>query len=115
MANVISVDFKATFDATEFDKGFGSVIASANNALVKIEQNNYDVLVVDIKLPDFTGTYLAEQVRKTKDTPIVFLTNYSTETVHEVANELNASLLTKKEALTTEGVLQDLIQKCVSV
>lgn len=87
---------------------------TCKQALAKVDEHDYDILLIDIKLPDFTGTYLAEQIRKTKDVPIVFLTNYSTETIHEVADELNASFLTKKEALTVEGVLQDTIQKYIT-
>ena len=46
-------------------------LAQARSALA---QNNYDLLILDINLPDGSGLELLEQVRKTSDVPVILLT-----------------------------------------
>lgn len=38
------------------------------------EQNAYDLLILDVNLPDGSGLELLEQVRKTSDVPVILLT-----------------------------------------
>lgn len=40
----------------------------------KLKENDYDLLLLDVMLPDGTGYELCEEVRKTSKIPIIFLT-----------------------------------------
>lgn len=55
----------------------GYNVDSANNietAKNKIKENNYDLLLLDVMLPDGTGYELCEEIRKNSEVPIIFLT-----------------------------------------
>ena len=60
-------------------------LAQARNALA---QNSYDLLILDINLPDGSGLELLEQVRKTSHVPVILLT----------ANDLEMDVVTGLEA-----------------
>lgn len=51
-------------------------------------QNNYDLLILDINLPDGSGLELLEQVRKTSDVPVILLT----------ANDMEMDIVTGLES-----------------
>ncbi len=70
-----------------------------SEALEKLSENEYCAILIDIKLPDFTGTYLAEQIRKEKNIPIAFLSNYDTNATKEVADEVRADIWMKSDVL----------------
>lgn len=81
---------------------YGYEVESANNcaeAIEKIKHNHYSLIITDIKLPDRTGTYLAEKIREHTKSPIAFLSNYDLSTVKEAAGHLDASYWLKSEAL----------------
>ena len=46
-------------------------LAQAQNALA---QNNYDLLILDINLPDGSGLELLEQIRQSSNLPVILLT-----------------------------------------
>ena len=60
-------------------------LAQAQNALA---QNSYDLLILDINLPDGSGLELLEQVRKTSRVPVILLT----------ANDMEMDVVTGLEA-----------------
>lgn len=60
-------------------------LAQAQNALA---QNSYDLLILDINLPDGSGLELLEQVRKTSRVPVILLT----------ANDLEMDVVTGLES-----------------
>ena len=60
-------------------------LAQAQNTLA---QNSYDLLILDINLPDGSGLELLEQVRKTSRVPVILLT----------ANDLEMDVVTGLEA-----------------
>ena len=50
---------------------------SGRKALEKVESDNYDLILLDVRMPDMNGFDVCEQLRanpKTKDIPIIFLT-----------------------------------------
>lgn len=73
---------------------------SCKEALEKLEQFNYSLVIIDVKLPDFTGTYLGEEISKTYNVPMAFLTNYGTETTKEIAEEIGAKYWYKPDIIT---------------
>ena len=60
-------------------------LAQAQNA---VADNSYDLLILDINLPDGSGLELLEQVRKTSRVPVILLT----------ANDLEMDVVTGLEA-----------------
>lgn len=55
----------------------GYTVDSANNienAKNKIKENKYNLLLLDVMLPDGTGYELCEEIRKTSEVSIIFLT-----------------------------------------
>ena len=60
-------------------------LAQAQNALA---QNSYDLLILDINLPDGSGLELLEQVRRTSHVPVILLT----------ANDLEMDVVTGLES-----------------
>ena len=61
------------------DEGYEiDTATNAKECLEKIEKNNYDLITVDIEMPDMNGLELAGEIRK-KNSPvkIILLTAYS--------------------------------------
>lgn len=50
------------------------VAESLAKAYESVKQNKYDMILLDVMLPDGTGYEFCEAVRKTSDVPIIFLT-----------------------------------------
>ena len=71
------------------DSGYSvSTEGSAIKALNQIEKNNYDLLIIDIMMPDIDGIALCKSVRNLpgcEKIPIIILTALSdSETMHDV-------------------------------
>lgn len=47
---------------------------TATEALTLVKENNYDIIVLDVMLPDFSGFDLCTEIRKYTFAPIIFLT-----------------------------------------
>lgn len=69
-----------------------SSVKNGNEVLKKLEKNNYDVILMDINMPQMDGMECARQIRSLKDgkkakTPIIAITgnapNYSMEDFKE--------------------------------
>lgn len=57
------------------NEGYDIEIANTYKAAInKVENNPYDLLILDVGLPDGNGFDICRNVRKTKSTPIIFLT-----------------------------------------
>lgn len=96
MANVISVDFTATFDASAFEKGFGLVIASANKAGGSIATGlAFDTApaLAKIKVISDGLEGLKAQVQAIRETKIGFMIE------HNINKELVDNLRGLKELL----------------
>lgn len=56
-------------------EGFHPVVRhTASSAMDTLQQESFDLLLLDITLPDGSGFNICEQVRKTSNTPVIFLT-----------------------------------------
>jgi CheY-like chemotaxis protein len=61
-------------------RGFDiSVAHSADQAVEKARQENFDLLISDIGLPDRTGYELMSELRQSKDLPGIALSGFGTE------------------------------------
>jgi two-component system, OmpR family, alkaline phosphatase synthesis response regulator PhoP len=75
------------------------VAASGREALIKIDENKYDLMMFDIIMPEIDGLELCKKVRtreEYKDIPIVFLTAKSREQDRIKGIEAGANLFLSK-------------------
>ncbi len=70
-----------SFDRVLSSKGYAVITAqSGEEALRKLNEENYDVVYTDIRMPGMSGLEVAEQVKARKPwTPVVIITGYGTE------------------------------------
>jgi CheY-like chemotaxis protein len=74
-------------------------VSSGEDALERVKQNEYDLLMLDIIMPEMNGFELCKKIRERealKETPIVFLTAKSREEDKEQGIEAGANLFLSK-------------------
>ena len=72
-------------------EGFDSVVArTGREALSLAEQSQFDLVLLDLNLPDTDGRDVARELRRRGDTPIVMLTARGTEMDRIVGLEIGA-------------------------
>lgn len=62
--------------------------ATSGDALDSFQENSFDLIVLDVGLPDRDGFELCKDIRKTSDIPIIFLTARSSEVDRIVGLEI---------------------------
>lgn len=67
-----------------------SWVVTAQEALALLENGQYALILLDVGLPDMDGFELARRIRKSFDTPILFLTARSSEIDRVVGLEIGA-------------------------
>lgn len=66
---------------------------NGKDGLKALENNTYDLVLLDIMLPDTNGLEILKQIKsqeKTKDIPVVLLTNLGQETIIKQGYDLGA-------------------------
>lgn len=105
-----------SFDRVLTSKGY-AVITAANGeeALLKLNNEHYDVVFTDIKMPGISGLEVAEQVKASQPwLPVVIVTGYGTGASEERAEAAGVSGFLRKPlspemiAASTEKALRDL-------
>ena len=83
---------------------------TAQEALDLIEKNDFDLFILDNRLPDASGVDLCEKIRETdKQTPIIFYSALAGEMFKKVANDAGADeYLVKPDDL---GIFAETVQK----
>lgn len=76
----IRVGLKYYLEAEEF---ITSEAATAQEAILKVAEEQIDLVLLDINLPDEDGYYTFEKIKQKKDIPVIFLT----------ANDLEISIV----------------------
>lgn len=69
--STIAFSMKYALEAEGYTVDSTNTIENANK---NIKQYNYDLILLDVMLPDGTGYELCEEVRKNSEIPIIFLT-----------------------------------------
>ncbi len=65
------------------------MVNSAEEALTKIRNERYDLLLTDYKMPDMNGLVLAKKVRKASpDTQVVLMTGYGTAEIRNKVKDM---------------------------
>ena len=76
-----------------------AIVASGKEALEKIDENSFDLLMLDIIMPEMDGLELCRRIRERenyRETPIVFLTAKSREEDKAEGLEAGANLFLSK-------------------
>lgn len=66
---VKGIRFSLEQDSMEVDCAY-----DGEEALALVKENNYDVILLDVMLPKFTGFEVCQQIRETSNVPIIMLT-----------------------------------------
>lgn len=65
-------------------------VGNGSRALTMVSQNNYDLIILDIMLPELNGWSVCQSIRKQSNVPIIMVTAKSTETDRILGLELGA-------------------------
>ena len=78
---LVEDDFDLNETIKEFLENFYDVevVFDGEEALNKAYEENFDVIILDVKLPKLNGFEVAKEIRKFKSTPIIFLTSLDNE------------------------------------
>ncbi len=55
------------------------IVKDFKNVLDRINENDYDLILLDINIPYINGELLLKEIRKTKTTPVIMVTSKNTE------------------------------------
>ena len=82
-----------SFDRVLSSKGYAVITAeNGEEALRKLNEENYDIVYTDIRMPGMSGLEVAEQVKARKPwTPVVIITGYGTEAAESRAKAAGVS------------------------
>ena len=73
------------------DEGYDTVIANNGiDAIEKIEKDNFDLILLDIMMPDISGTEVCAKIRNQTSSPIIFVTAKTNLTSKLVGFEVGA-------------------------
>ena len=79
-------------------------------ALRMIEEAAFDLILLDIQLPGLDGLSLCREIRKTKDTPVIFVTSRSSS-----MDELNGIMMGGDDYITKPYVTPILLARIAAV
>ncbi len=65
----------------EYLENFYEVVTlfDGEEAINEVYEKNYDIIILDVKLPKIDGFTIAKEIREFKNTPIIFLTSLDSE------------------------------------
>lgn len=91
---LIVEDEPAILDAIRYalgTDGFETLCLSAGEPVLSVlENDSVDLIVLDIGLPDMSGLELCKEIRKSRSTPVIFLTARAEEVDRVVGLEIGA-------------------------
>jgi two-component system response regulator RegX3 len=109
MIRILIVEDESSFsEALEFllsKEGF-SIVTAANGseAITKFEQGGIDLVLLDLMIPEISGTEVCRQIRAKSKVPIIMLTAKDSEVDKVVGLELGADDYVTKPYSTRELV-----------
>ena len=96
--------------------GYGVLVASrGEDAVVMVEEDDFDLIICDIRMPGQDGVKTIQQIRNLrgkKEIPVIFVTGYADEVLEKEANRLDPIAYIYKPFDAFK--LLDLIKKAVS-
>ena len=98
-------------ELTLLQAGYQCEIAlDGDTAADKIEAGHYDLILLDIQLPGVDGLSLCREIRKTKDTPVIFVTSRGSS-----MDELNGIMMGGDDYITKPYVAPILLARIAAV
>jgi DNA-binding response OmpR family regulator len=93
------------------------IAPTGEDAVEKIENNYFDLILLDIILPSIGGFEILEKVKNHKDekiadTPVIMLSNLGQEDEIEKAKEMGAENYLVKAHFTPDSIVKE-IRKCI--
>lgn len=73
--NSLAIGIMYTFK----EEGFECIHAQNVKSARELFNNSYDIIVLDVELPDGNGFEICQEIRSKSDVPIIFLTSYDDE------------------------------------
>lgn len=86
-------------------------VASGKEALAALTQNHYDLILLDIMLPDVNGLQILKEVKgndKTKSTSVLMLTNLGQDITIKEGFNLGAEGYLIKASYTPDQIIQEI-------
>lgn len=86
-------------------------VASGKDALTALSQNHYDLILLDIMLPDINGLQVLKEVKandKTKSTAVLMLTNLGQDITIKEGFSLGAEGYLIKASYTPDQIIQEI-------
>ena len=129
MAKILIVDDdksirKTLRDILEFEKYEVDEAADGLECIVKVKQNSFDVIIMDVKMPKMDGMEAIEKIQQlSSDTPVVMISGHGNiDTAVEAVKkgafdfiqkppDLNRLLITLRNALDKSNLITVLLQK----
>ena len=91
---------------------FVSLAKSADEALSKIDEEEYSLLLMDLKMPVHDGIYFIKELKqKNKAIPIIVMSGYSTQETIAEADMMGANMFLPKPFTPEE--LIDAVRKTI--
>ena len=78
---LVEDDFDLNETIKEFLENYYEIesVFDGEEAINKAYEKNFDIIILDVKLPKIDGFSVAKEIRKHKNTPIIFLTSLDSE------------------------------------
>lgn len=87
------------------DEGYETVIANdGNTAISKVKEEDFDLILLDVMMPDISGTEVCATIRNLTSCPIIFVTAKTTLTSKLVGFEVGADDYVTKPFMNEELV-----------
>lgn len=68
------------------------LVSSANKALKIMEGNRFDLLLIDIKMPEHDGVWLIQEIKKMwPEIPLIVMSGYPTTETIALVNEMGVT------------------------
>src|SRR3990167_3733949 len=99
--------FKRQLDLSGFNT---DAFSNGQDGLAAISKNAYDLILLDIMLPDINGLQILQNIRQnptTKNVAVVLLTNLGQDAVIKQGFELGADGYLVKAAYTPDQIVQE--------
>lgn len=107
-------EFIRTLYTKQFDlNGFSTdVAATGNDGLAKVKTTKYDLILLDILLPDINGLEVLKKIKQeanlNQNTPVVLLTNIGQDSVIQEGFKLGAKSYLLKSSYSLEQIVKEL-------
>ncbi len=107
VATVLAASLESLGDEFEVDTAY-----SGDEALRKVQQTHYTLVLTDYKMPGMTGIDLAQAIRKVSpDTQVVLMTAYGTSDLRKMMEQMNYDYIDKPFSMAQ---IREIVERAVN-